>query len=159
MTQPGILCLLQDGGRMGQHRIGLTNGGPLDPQAFGYCNRLLQNPEGATALEISFGGLQLEATVDTYICLTGANMNLRINNIEQARWEVLAIKAGDSIAVEFAEQGCRAYLGVAGGFQVEPTFGSTATVMREKGGGLNGDKLQAGDLLPCAQVTECKHLY
>ena len=64
------------------------------PQAFEYCNRLLQNPEGATALEISFGGLQLEATVDTYICLTGANMNLRINNIEQARWEVLAIKAG-----------------------------------------------------------------
>ncbi|MBT7720281.1 MAG: biotin-dependent carboxyltransferase [Halieaceae bacterium] len=159
MTQPGILCLLQDGGRMGQHRIGLTNGGPLDPQAFEYCNRLLQNPEGATALEISFGGLQLEATVDTYICLTGANMNLRINNIEQARWEVLAIKAGDNIAVEFAEQGCRAYLGVAGGFQVEPTFGSTATVMREKVGGLNGDKLQAGDLLPCAQVTECKHLY
>ncbi len=144
---------------MGQHRIGLTNGGPLDPEAFDYCNRLLQNPPDATALEISFGGLQLEATVDTYICLTGANMTLRINNNERARWEVLKIKAGDRISVEFAEQGCRAYLGVAGGFQAEPSFGSTATVVREKIGGLNGDKLQVGDVLPCAQVTQCKHLY
>ena len=144
---------------MGQHRIGLTNGGPLDPHAFEYCNRLLQNRAGTTALEISFGGLKLEAAVDTYICLTGAQMTLRINNHEQPRWEVLAIKAGDSISVDFAEQGCRAYLGVAGGFQVAPSFGSTATVVREKIGGLNGDKLQAGDELPCEAVTQLRHLY
>ncbi|MEP5569571.1 MAG: biotin-dependent carboxyltransferase family protein [Halioglobus sp.] len=159
VTQPGILCLLQDSGRMGQHRIGLTNGGPLDPHAFEYCNRLLENPAGSTALEISFGGLQLEATVDTFICLTGAQMTLRINNHEQARWEVLAIKAGDSISVEYAERGCRAYLGVAGGFKVAPSFGSVATVVREKIGGLNGDKLRAGDELPCDTVTERKSLY
>lgn len=159
MTQPGILSLLQDSGRVGQHRIGLTNGGPLDPQAFACCNQLLQNPTGATAIEISFGGLQLEATVDTYICLTGAVMTLRINNQEQPRWEVLAVKAGDSISVEFAEQGCRAYLGVAGGFQITESFGSTATVVREKIGGLNGDKLQAGDELPCAEVSQCRRLY
>ncbi|MEH6586630.1 MAG: biotin-dependent carboxyltransferase family protein [Halioglobus sp.] len=159
VTQPGILSLLQDSGRVGQHRIGLTNGGPLDPQAFACCNQLLQNPAGATAIEISFGGLQLEATVDTYICLTGAVMTLRINNQEQPRWEVLAVKAGDSIGVEYAEQGCRAYLGVAGGFQIPESFGSTATVVREKIGGLNGDKLQAGDELPCAEVTQCRRLY
>ncbi|MEP4146507.1 MAG: biotin-dependent carboxyltransferase family protein [Halioglobus sp.] len=159
VIQPGILCLLQDGGRVGQHRIGLTNGGPLDPHAFEYCNRLLQNPAGTTALEISFGGLKLEAAVDTYICLTGAQMTLRINNHEHPRWEVLAIKAGDSISVEFAEQGCRAYLGVAGGFQVAPSFGSTATVVREKIGGLNGDKVQAGDDLPCEPMTQRRHLY
>ena len=43
--QPGILSLLQDRGRLGQHRIGLTNGGPLDPAAFALCNRLLGNPD------------------------------------------------------------------------------------------------------------------
>ena len=159
VIQPGLLSLLQDSGRMGQHRIGLTNGGPLDPDAFNYCNRLLQNPEGSTALEVSFGGLHLEAQVDTYICVTGAAMNLRINNHEQPRWEVLPVQAGDSIALEFAEHGCRAYLGVAGGFEVTPSFGSTATVMREKIGGLGGDKLQAGDILPCLETRERKHLY
>lgn len=159
VVQPGILSLLQDAGRQGMHRIGLTNGGPLDPEAFNYCNRLLQNAPGSTALEISFGGLQLEAQTETFICLTGAPMNLRINNHEQPRWEVLHVEAGDSISVEFAEQGCRGYLGVAGGFDVEPSFGSTATVMRENIGGLNGDKLQSGDILPCDEVRQRKHLY
>ncbi|QFU75258.1 biotin-dependent carboxyltransferase [Halioglobus maricola] len=159
VIQPGILSLLQDSGRMGQHRIGLTNGGPLDPDAFNTCNRLLGNSPGSTAIEVSFGGLQLESEVDTFICLTGAVMNLRINNIEQPRWEVLQIKAGDSINLEFAERGCRAYLGVAGGFQITPSFGSTATVVREHIGGLNGEKLGAGDALPCAEVRERERLY
>lgn len=159
VVQPGILSLLQDGGRVGQHRIGLTNGGPLDAEAFGYCNRLLQNPVGSTVIEISFGGLQLEALTDTYICLTGAVMPLKINNQTQPNWEVLPVKAGDTLAIEFAEKGCRAYLGVAGGFDVAPSFGSTATVVREKIGGLIGDKLHAGDELPCAEVADRKRLY
>ncbi|KZX60634.1 allophanate hydrolase [Halioglobus sp. HI00S01] len=159
VIQPGLLSLLQDGGRLGQHRIGLTNGGPLDPEAFHTCNRLLQNPEGSTAIEVSFGGLQLEAQVDTFICLTGAIMTLRINQQEQPRWEVLPVTAGDSIHIEFAEQGCRGYLGIAGGFDVEPSFTSTATVMREGIGGLNGDKLAAGDVLPCPAGEIRQRLY
>lgn len=159
VLQPGILSLLQDSGRTGQHRIGLTNGGPLDPDAFNLCNRLLENTPGSTAIEVSFGGLQLETEVDTFICLTGAVMNFRINNIEQPRWEVLQVQAGDSINLEFAEGGCRAYLGVAGGFQITPSFGSTATVVREHIGGLNGDKLSAGDVLPCAEIHERRQLY
>jgi biotin-dependent carboxylase-like uncharacterized protein len=151
--QPGILSLLQDRGRMGQHRIGLTNGGPLDPGAFAWCNRLLDNPANTTLVELSFGGMQLEAAVDTFICVTGAAMPLRINGVEQPRWEVLPVQAGDIISLDFAEQGCRAYLGVADGFRVAPSFGSTATVMREQIGGLNGGKLQAGDILPCNPVT------
>ena len=146
--QPGILSLLQDRGRLGQHRIGLTSGGPLDPAAFAWCNRLLDNPENSTTIEISFGGMQLEAGVDTFICVTGAAMPLRINGAERPRWEVLPVKAGDIVSLDFAGQGCRAYLGVADGFQVEPSFGSTATVVREQVGGLNGGRLQAGDTLP-----------
>ena len=34
VIQPGLLSLLQDRGRFGRHRIGLTNGGPLDGEAF-----------------------------------------------------------------------------------------------------------------------------
>lgn len=159
VLQPGILSLLQDSGRAGKHRIGLTSGGPLDPLAFNYCNRLLQNPAGATALEISFGGLQLEAEIDTYICLTGAVMPLHINDRPQPGWEVLPVSAGDRITVDFAEHGCRAYLGVAGGFAVPHVFGSSATVMREHIGGLNGSKIEAGDSLPCSASKSRRQLY
>ena len=150
VIQPGILSLLQDGGRTGQQRIGLTNGGPLDRRAFDYCNRLLGNAKNCTLLEISFGGLHLQALVDTFICITGAKLPLHINGKEQPQWQVLPVAAGDEIQLEFAEQGCRAYLGVADGFTIPPSFGSSATVMRENIGGLHGDKLQAGDNLPCS---------
>jgi len=159
VIQPGVLSLLQDRGRFGQHRIGLTNGGPLDPQAFHYCNRLLANDPDSTAVEISFGGARFHAAVDTFICVTGASMPLTINGAEKPLWTVHPVRAGDEIAVDFAENGCRSYLGVAGGFQIEPSFGSTATVVREHIGGLDGDRLQPGDLLPCPRVTGRKCLY
>ncbi len=159
VLQPGILSLLQDAGRFGQHRIGLTNGGPLDPQAYQCCNRLLENTPGSTVIEVSFGGLQLECLADTFICLTGAQIPLRINGQERPQWETLAVKAGDIISLDYAQHGCRAYLGVANGFDVADSFGSTATVMREGIGGLSGDKLQVGDELPCATITSRKCLY
>ena len=159
VTQPGLLTLIQDRGRFGQHAIGLTTGGPLDPEAYDLCNRLLENPANSSVLEVSFGGLHLEAQVDTYICLTGASMPLLINRHERARWQVHKVSAGDTIALEFADSGCRSYLGVAGGFDIAPTFGSSSTVMREKLGGLNGDKIAAGDILPCTAHTHRKALY
>jgi biotin-dependent carboxylase-like uncharacterized protein len=159
VIQPGILSLLQDAGRRGHHRIGLTNGGPLDREAFDYCNRLLGNAAGTTALEISFGGAHLEAQVDTFICVTGARLPLRINGHEAPTWEVLPVSAGDDIQFDFAERGCRAYLGVADGFAVAPSFGSAATVVREGIGGLSGDKLHAGDILPCPTTRQRRRLY
>lgn len=159
VRQSGVLCLLQDGGRRGQHRLGLTNGGPLDGEAFLYCNRLLQNAPGSTVVEISVGGLQLEAGVDTWICLTGAAMPLWINGEKRARWEVHRVRAGDVIRVDYAKKGCRAYLGVADGFPIEPSFGSTATVVREHIGGLRGERLQTGDVLPCAAIASRRRYY
>ncbi len=159
VLQPGPLSLLQDSGRRGHHRLGLSNGGPLDAEAFHYCNRLLQNPAGCTAIEVSVGGLQLQSQVDTWICLTGAPMPLSINGEERTLWEVHPVSCGDIIRVGFAASGCRSYLGVAAGFAIEPSFGSTATVVREHIGGLRGERLQAGDQLPCATVMTRKRYY
>ncbi len=160
VTKPGILTLIQDAGRFGYHGIGLTTGGPLDPLAFQWANRLCQNPLTATALEISIGGLQLEAQADTRLAVTGADMPLKINGVEKAGWQSHPVGAGDRIELGFAKQGIRAYLAVAGGFDITPQFGSTATVSREGLGGLNGDRLQAGDFLPChhAEPGDCRRL-
>lgn len=159
VRQPGILSLLQDAGRRGQHRLGLSNGGPMDCEAYLWCNRLLQNPPDATVIEVSFGGLQVEAEVDTFLCVTGADAALTIDGAERALWEVHPLRAGQRVALNFARRGCRSYLGVAGGFGIEPSFGSTATVVRERIGGLNGDRLQAGDCLPCPEVRDRRRLY
>ena len=159
VLQSGVLSLLQDSGRRGQHRLGLTTGGPLDSEAFHYCNRLLQNPLGSTVIEVSVGGLQLSIQVDTFVCVTGADMPLSINGEEKTLWSVHPVAAGDILHLGFARSGCRAYLGVAQGFNIAPSFGSSATVMREKIGGLHGDRLHAGDELPCSAVIGRKCLF
>jgi biotin-dependent carboxylase-like uncharacterized protein len=153
VLNPGVLSLLQDSGRIGQHRLGLTTGGPVDREAFHYCNRILQNTPGSTCIEVSTGGLQLLSQVDTWLCLAGAAMPLSINDEARNSWEAHAVQEGDIVRIGFARSGCRAYLGVADGFQVAPCFGSTATVVREQIGGLHGSALSAGDRLPCSTAV------
>ena len=154
----GVLSLLQDSGRVGQHQLGLTTGGPMDAEAFHYLNRLLGNNANSTAIEISVGGLQLEALTTTFFCVTGATMPLTVNGEEKPLWSVHPLHPGDIVELGYAQRGCRAYLGVAQGFTVSPVFGSTATVVREGIGGLDGTPLSAGDSLACARVHACTRL-
>ncbi len=154
VLQPGLLSLIQDAGRFGCHGIGLTTGGPLDPEAFRWANRLCGNDLNAAALEVSFGGLVLEAQVDTRLVVAGAEMGLKINGEPRESWCCHGVRRGDRVELGYASAGCRAYLAVAGGFTPTPRFGSVATVTREGIGGLNGERLQQGDLLPCAPAPE-----
>ncbi|MFV0476570.1 MAG: biotin-dependent carboxyltransferase family protein [Parahaliea sp.] len=153
VLQPGLLSLLQDSGRYGQQRIGLTTGGPLDLQAYLLCQRLLGNERNATAIEISFGGLVLQAATNTHICVTGASLALTINDQKKSLWQVHPVQTGDRISLGYTDAegraGCRSYLGVAGGFAIEAQFGSSATVVRESIGGIGGRALTTGDKLPC----------
>ncbi|MCG6890440.1 MAG: biotin-dependent carboxyltransferase family protein [Gammaproteobacteria bacterium] len=159
VTQPGLLSLLHDRGRYGAHKLGLTTGGPLDFIAFDWANRLLGNHVNATCLEISFGGLQLQADIDTSLVITGATASCKLNGDNIQQWHTRDIKKGDELEIGFASAGTRVYLAVTGGFAITPSFGSSSTVLREKIGGLNGDKLQAGDYLPCTPAQLSKHCY
>jgi biotin-dependent carboxylase-like uncharacterized protein len=158
VKQPGLLTLIQDRGRYGAHNLGLTNGGPLDPLAFDWANRLLGNDINDTCLEVSFGGLTLESQVDSYIAITGAELACKINGKVIEQWRSHVIHKNDLLEFGYATAGVRAYLAVCGGFQIAPSFGSSATVVREKVGGLNGDKLQTDDELPCATTSTSSSL-
>ena len=56
---PGVT--LQDGGRHGYLRFGVTAAGPMDPLAFATANKAVGAPEGAPAIEVSLGGVELAA--------------------------------------------------------------------------------------------------
>lgn len=156
VIQPGIHSLLQDHGRFGHHSIGLTTGGPMDSQSFQWANRLCQNSPQCAAIEVTIGGLVLEAKINTSIALTGAAIPLSINKQPAALWQTHRIKAGDRIELGFAQAGSRGYLAVAGGFQASCSFGSQSTVPREGLGGLyqDGRPLQAADQLPCQKLQQ-----
>jgi biotin-dependent carboxylase-like uncharacterized protein len=142
-----MLSLPQDGGRYGQHRIGLTTGGPLDRMSMAWANRLVHNSPELTTIEASFGGLELESSINSLIAVTGGDQPLMINGVERESWRSHRVEPGDIISLGFASRFCRSYLAVHGGFDIPEQFGSSATVVREGIGGLNGGKLEIGDLL------------
>ena len=154
VVKTGLLSLLQDAGRRHYQHLGLTTGGAADEQAFFWANRLLGNTADSPVIEICYGGLQLKATAPCQIAITGADCGALINDRPAANWQTHHLNTDDILCFDYPRSGVRSYLAVKGGFQVPPVFGSVATVMREKIGGLDsfGSPLKTGDCLPFTTI-------
>ena len=144
----GAMSLLEDLGRFGYQNMGLTTGGAMDEHASFWANRLLGNPVDCVVLEMTLGNVELLAEHDCVIALCGADMPMLINGRSVMNWSTHYLTQGDCVTLGWAREGMRCYLAVKGGFQVTPEFGSVSTVVRESLGGLNGQALTSGDLLP-----------
>lgn len=154
---PGFLSLVQDYGRFGQQRYGITHSGPMDEHAFLWANRLLGNDFNAAQLEICMGGFSARFHQETMISVCGAIADVTLNGEFIELSSSYSVKSGDVIKVENFSSGLYVYLAISGGFHVEQQLGSASTVMREKLGGLhkNGERLAFKDSLeytPCLQA-------
>jgi 5-oxoprolinase (ATP-hydrolysing) subunit C len=134
----GPLALLQDAGRFGIRRLGVTQGGPADLHGWAWANLLAGNAWGTAALEITFGGLTLVAERDLVIAVAGADLGATLDGKPLLPWHRLALKEGQRLAFAAPVSGLRAYLAVAGGFQAPLVLGSCACVVREGLGGHDG---------------------
>ncbi|MEX1056617.1 MAG: biotin-dependent carboxyltransferase family protein, partial [Natronospirillum sp.] len=147
VNRPGFQTLLQDQGRQGSQRAGLTEGGAADQHAYRWANKLLDNGNNAACLEILMGQFDATVTDDVLIAVTGADLAFTINGKAAENWSSHWLQAGDKIAFNRPLSGLRAYLAVAGGWQTPQCFGSRSVVIREHLGGLDGGPIKAGDRL------------
>ncbi|WP_227368272.1 biotin-dependent carboxyltransferase family protein [Halomonas sp. M20] len=149
VEQAGPLALLQDAGRFGVRRLGVTQGGPVDIHAWAWANHLLDNRWGAATLEITFGGLSLIAEGNARLALAGADLEATLDDEPIEPWSRFEVQAGQRLRFGAPKDGLRAYLAAPGGFLAEPVLGSVAGVTREGLGGHDGQggKLQKGDAL------------
>lgn len=140
----GAMTTVQDyPGRVGHWDVGVPPSGPMDDASFRLANRLLGNPEGAPALEITLTGPTLQFNCDTTIALTGARIEADIP-MDQA----VPIKAGQIVRLKrIPDAGCRAYLAIAGGIDCPEYLGSRATFTLGGFGGPAGRALRPGDVL------------
>ncbi|WP_127559750.1 biotin-dependent carboxyltransferase family protein [Saccharospirillum alexandrii] len=147
VLQPGWQSTIQDAGRSGYFRQGLSEGGALDEHAFRWANKLLNNEPNAACIEILLGKFEAEFKANAVIAITGADMEASINGEVLRNWRTHSVQQGDVIRFGQARSGLRTYLGIAGGWQTPRQFGSRTVVMREKLGGLDGGPLKQGDRL------------
>nr|WP_221189705.1 biotin-dependent carboxyltransferase family protein [Azomonas macrocytogenes] len=151
----GFPCLLQDAGRYGWQHLGVSPSGPLDWHAAAWANHLLGNAWGAPLLEVALGDFHLQAGVDTWIAVCGADVPIAVDDVPQPGWSRFPVYAGQHVRLGLARSGQRAYLAVAGGLVAQPVLGSLATQVREGLGGLDGKgrALQRDDVLVCAVAS------
>ncbi|MEA2783674.1 MAG: urea carboxylase, partial [Rhodospirillaceae bacterium] len=146
---PGLVTTLQDHpGRLGYWSVGVPPSGPMDTVSFRLANRLVGNPEGAVALELTRLGPTLRFACAADVCLTGARMAADLDGDPVAWWRPVPVGAGQTLRLGAVEgAGARAYLAVRGGLLAPQYLGSRATFTLGGIGGHGGRALRAGDVL------------
>lgn len=152
---PGLLTLLQDGGRPGLAGQGVCASGALDQGARRTANRLAGNPSDAACLETVGGGLQLSSHDETVVAVTGADAPLTLTTasgmrLSVPRYQPLALAHGDVLAIGEPVAGARCYVAARGGFDVAPVLGSRSTDTLAQVG---PPALAAGDRLALCAVA------
>ncbi|EWC40148.1 urea carboxylase [Stutzerimonas stutzeri] len=142
-------------GRLGYWAVGVPPSGPMDGRALRLGNALLGNPVDAAGLEITMSGPILRFNTDAVVAVTGADIPLKLDDIEQPMCTALFVPAGSTLAIgTIAGAGARSYLCVRGGLQVPEYLGSRSTFTLGQFGGHAGRALRAGDVLHLATLTD-----
>jgi biotin-dependent carboxylase-like uncharacterized protein len=142
----GSLCLVEDLGRSGGSGMGVGRSGAADRAALRLANRALGNPEGAAALEVTLGGLVVEAVGGpVWLCVTGAAAPVSIGGRDVGPYAVVSAPASAIVRLGMPPAGLRSYVAVRGGIDVPAVLGSRS---HDVLAGLGSAPVQPGDLLP-----------
>jgi biotin-dependent carboxylase-like uncharacterized protein len=145
---------IQDGGRHGYLRYGVTPAGPMDWVAFRTANLALGNGDRAAAIEVSVGGLEVVCEgAPLALSFAGGAFVWRRDGEPLTIAARLLLQPGEVLAARAGDFGAFAYLAVESGFETPVTMGSRATHMRSAIGGTDGRMLRAGDVLPAAPTV------
>jgi antagonist of KipI len=146
ILRAGMMTTIQDLGRPGHLAQGVPVGGAVDSFALRVANLLVGNPEGAPALEMTLIGPELEFGGPTWIAVGGAAFD------GVPVWRPIRVEAGSRLRFGNRLRGCRAYLAVAGGFDVAPVMGGRGTFLAAGLGGFHGRPLRDGDVVPTCEA-------
>jgi biotin-dependent carboxylase-like uncharacterized protein len=146
----GAGATIQDGGRFGLLRFGVTPAGPMDWVAFTSANLALGNPADAAAIEIGPGGLTLVTDVPVTLAVAGGGFVWTRADRRLPAAARIRLMPGEPLKARPGPWGSFAYCAVPGGIDVPPVMGSRATHTRSGLGGLDGRGLRPGDQLPVA---------
>lgn len=128
---------------------GIPHSGAIDPVALSIANMLVGNDRGKEGLEITLSGPELRFLGPAVIALTGAPIDVSLDDGEFPMWTRKHVKAGQRLKIgKLTGGGCRSYLGIYGGLpSVAEYFGSKSTSALVAIGGYQGRALVPGDLL------------
>jgi biotin-dependent carboxylase-like uncharacterized protein len=154
ITSIGPASSVQDGGRFGAQRYGLTPSGAMDRLGLATANCLAGNALFAPAIEIGPYGAAFTARDGAVrVALSGAPRGADIAGRSVAWDTSTTIADGETLKLGVARGGSFSYLAIEGGIEGEPIFGSLAVNARAGLGSPYPRPLQAGDELSVAAAS------
>ncbi|PRO67023.1 biotin-dependent carboxyltransferase family protein [Alkalicoccus urumqiensis] len=145
IRKAGLLTTIQDTGRPGLQKNGISPGGAMDPLSLQLANITCGNAPEAAGLEITMMGPEIVFEKEHWIVIGGADLSAALDGKNVPRWTACQVRAGQLLTFGAPQEGARAYLAVSGGIQTVPSAGSRATHLHARLGGIEGRELQAGD--------------
>jgi 5-oxoprolinase (ATP-hydrolysing) subunit C len=152
ILQAGPGVTIQDAGRWGYLRYGVTQAGPMDSIAHETANIAAGSPPGAPAIEISVGGL--EAMVEggaVGFAIVGGAFRVSRDGVALPSACLATLQPGQKLAIRAGACGAWAYLAFSARIDAEGELGSLSMHARS---GVGGRGLRAGDVLALADVRE-----
>lgn len=147
VVKPGLLTSLQDLGRYGYQKYGVIVSGAMDPVSLRLANLLVGNDEDEAALELTLVGPSLIVEQDALLAVTGGDMSPKVNGQPLPMWRPVYVRKGSHLQFGACKAGSRAYVAVAGGYDVPVVMGSKSTYLRAGIGGYQGRALAEGDVI------------
>ncbi len=154
IVSPGNRLTVQDLGRRGSQRFGVSVSGVLDLQAAVYANRLVGNLVSSAVLESTFGGAVIRFEEDTKVAVTGAEVDVTIDEFPTTNWETMIAPAGSELSVAIPSEGLYSYIALEGGIDVPEVLGSRSTHVASGVGGFQGRALSESDELVLGSEME-----
>lgn len=142
VEQAGPLTTVQDAGRFGHLRHGVTWSGPVEPLGFAAAHAALGNPPGATAIELSHGGIALACREGAVrFALAGGDFTASLDGRSLGGWTTGVLGAGARLVIRDSGHANWATLAFAGSLDTPRWLGSAATLALA---GLGGGRIKAG---------------
>jgi 5-oxoprolinase (ATP-hydrolysing) subunit C len=150
----GPASSVQDGGRPGSQRYGLTPSGAMDRLALAAANTLVGNELFAAGVEIGPFGAALTARGGAVrVALAGTPRSADVGGRTVTFDTSVTLADGETLTLGFARGGSFSYLAIEGGIAGEPMFGSLAVNARAGLGSPYPRPLQSGDELHTAPAS------
>ena len=132
----GPLALVEDLGRLGYAAVGVGRSGAADRAAYLLAGRLLGEPVGRAAVEVTLGGLVVRARGSLTVVVTG----VVAGRVAEPGEAVLALGMPPT--------GLRSYLAVRGGIDLDPVLGSRSS---DTLSGIGPAPLRVGQVVPVGE--------
>ncbi len=111
----GPLVSVQDLGRQGHLRFGVTGSGAMDRISYRIANAMLGNEPSNPVIEVSLGGLGLRCDAGAVrVAIIGGCFSTLLNDQPVPAWTLLTLNTGDTLKVRPGEWGSWCYLAFAG---------------------------------------------